>query len=312
MSILITGGTGSLGASLAEEMIHEGTEGIVLFDSRPDYERVSGLGKKVKIVRGNITDWPDAVRTIKEYEVKEIFHLTALLFSESMERPYDSFKINLEGTVNILEAARLFSVKKVVFASTIATFSPGLPEPVKEGAPQAPKSLYGITKLACELWGLYYHDNYDIDFRALRFARIVNAGRIGIGTALFPSSMIEDAVRRKDHKVEVPEDYKVPIIYIKDAVRALLLLYKASRIKTRIYNIRGILPTAKEIVEKLKTVLPDAPLSFAKNPSAPGLAMPLSYDDSKASEELGWKMHYDLEAMVRDFIGEVRRKEKGI
>jgi threonine 3-dehydrogenase len=310
MSILITGGTGSLGASLAKEMINEGLEGIVLFDYRPDYERVSEFEKKVKIVSGNITDWPDVVRTIREYEVKEIFHLAALLFTESMDRPYASFKINLEGTVNILEAARLFSVKKVIFASSIATFSPGLPEPVKEGAPQAPTSLYGITKLAGELWGLYYHEQYDIDFRALRFARIVNAGRSGIGTALFPSSMIEDAIRRKDHEVEVPEDYKVPIIYIKDAVRALLLLSKASRIKTRIYNIRGILPTAKEIMEKLKALLPDAPLSFAKNPVIPALAMSLSYDDSKASEELGWKMHYDLEAMVRDFIEEVQQKER--
>jgi nucleoside-diphosphate-sugar epimerase len=311
MSILITGGTGSLGASLAKEMINEGLEGIVLFDYRPDYERVAEIAKKVEIVSGNITNWPDVVRAIKEYKVKNIFHLAALLFTESMERPYASFKINLEGTVNILEAARLFSIEKVIFASTIATFSPGLPEPVKEEAPQAPKSLYGITKLTGELWGLYYHEQYDIDFRALRFARIVNAGRIGFGTALFPSSMIEDAIRRKDHEVEVPEDYKVPIIYIKDAVRALLLLYKANRIKTRIYNIGGILPAAKEIMEKLKALLPDAPLSFAKNPVTPALAMSLSYDNSKASEEFGWEMQYDLEAMVRDFIKEVQRKEEG-
>jgi len=310
MSILITGGTGSLGACLAKEMFDEGYDDIVLFDFRPDYDRVAGLTDRVKVVSGNIADWPDVVRTIKDYAVTDIVHLAALLFTESMEKPYASFKINLEGTVNILEAARLFSVKKVIFASTIATFSPGLPEPVREGAPQVPTNLYGITKLAGELLGLYYHQQYGIDFRALRFARIVNAGRVGFGTALFPSSMIEDAILKKAHEVTVPEDYRVPLTYIKDGARALLVLYKALQVKTRIYNINGILPSARDIMDRVKAYIPDAPLSFAKYLTAPALAIPLTYDDTKASEELGWEMKYDLDTMVKDFIEEVQRKEE--
>jgi len=310
MSILITGGTGSLGACLAKEMIDEGYEDIVLFDFRPDYDRVAGLTDRVKVVSGNIADWPDVVRTIKDYAVTDIVHLAALLFTESMEKPYASFKINLEGTVNILEAARLFSVKKVIFASTIATFSPGLPEPVREGAPQVPTNLYGITKLAGELLGLYYHQQYGIDFRALRFARIVNAGRVGFGTALFPSSMIEDAILKKAHEVTVPEDYRVPLTYIKDGARALLVLYKALQVKTRIYNINGILPSARDIMDRVKAYIPDAPLSFAKYLTAPALVIPLTYDDTKASEELGWEMKYDLDTMVKDFIEEVQGKER--
>ena len=97
MSILITGGTGSLGACLAKEMVNEIREDIVLFDFRPDYDRVAGLTDKVKIVSGNIADWPDVVRTIKDYDITDIVHLAALLFTESMEKPYASFKINLEG-----------------------------------------------------------------------------------------------------------------------------------------------------------------------------------------------------------------------
>ncbi|MBN1105382.1 MAG: NAD-dependent epimerase/dehydratase family protein, partial [Deltaproteobacteria bacterium] len=264
---------------------------------------------RVEIVSGNIADWPDVVRTIKDYEVSNIFHLAALLFTESMERPYASFKINLEGTVNLLEAARIYSIEKVIFASTIATYGPGLPEPVKEGAPQVPGSLYGIAKLAGELWGLYYHRQYGIDFRALRFARIVNAGRSGVGTSLFPSSLIEDAILKRRHEVTVPEDYRVPITYIKDAARALVMLYNAAEVKTRIYNINGILPSAREIVDKMKATIPDAPLNFVRNLVAPALAIPSSYDDTSASEEFGWKMKYDLDAMIADFIQEVQKKE---
>ena len=311
MSILITGGTGSLGACLTRALLEEGVaDKMVLFDYRPDYERVAEFANRVEIVSGNIADWPDLVRTIKEYEIKNIFHLAALLFTESMERPYASFKINLEGTVNLLEAARMYSIDKVIFASTIATFSPGLPEPVKEGAPQVPGSIYGITKLAGELWGRYYHHQYGIDFRALRFARIVNSGRSGVGTALFPSSLIEDAILKRRHEVSVPGDYRVPITYIKDAARALVMLYRASEAKTRIYNINGILPSAKEIMDKVRTYLPDAPLNFAKDLAGPPLAIPLSYDDTSASEELGWEMKYDLDAMIADFILEVQREKE--
>jgi nucleoside-diphosphate-sugar epimerase len=173
MSILITGGTGSLGACLAKTLLDEGLgDNMVLFDYRPDYERVAEFTNRVEIVSGNIADWPDVVRTIKEYEIRNVFHLAALLFTESMEKPYASFKINLEGTVNLLEAARMYSI------------------------------------------------------------------------------------------------------------------------------------------EKVKAYLPDAPLNFAKDLAAPPLAIPLSYDDTSASEEFGWEMKYDLDAMIADFILEVQREEE--
>jgi nucleoside-diphosphate-sugar epimerase len=310
MSILITGGTGSLGLYLAKAIIKQGLGNIVLFDYRPDHSRVTELPDSIPIVAGNVADWPNVVNIIRQYEIREIFHLAAILSTESMENPYASFKINLEGTINILEAARILNVNKIIFPSTVATFGPGLPEPVTEGAPQVPTNLYGITKLSGELWGLYYHQQYGIDFRALRFSRIVNAGRAGFGAALFPSSMIEDAVLKKDHEVGVPLNFRVPIIYIKDAVQALLLAYQAPRIQTRVYNINGILPTAGDIMEKIKTYIPEAPLRFAKDPQTPPLAIPLIYDDSKASQELGWEMKYNLDGMIVDFIEELRKNEK--
>jgi len=309
MSILITGGTGSLGSFLAKEMIREGYRDIVLFDFKPDYKRISEISDRVKVVKGNITDWTDIVKVIKEYEIKEIFHLAALLFTEVMEKPFYGFKINVEGTVNILEASRILNVKRLIFASSISTFGPGVSEPVKETYRQEPTNLYGITKVTDELWGLYYQQQYNIDIRALRFPRIVNPGRYGVGTALFPSLMIEKAALNKYYEVEVDEKYRVPMIYIKDAVNALILLYKAQQVKTRIYNINGLLPTAKQILETIKKYLPDAPVKFSKKPITPHLAMPLHYDDSKAREELGWKIEYTLDKMIKDFISEIQRKQ---
>lgn len=306
MAIMITGGTGSLGSYLARGLLDRGYHDIVLFDAFPNYKRIGDLTEKVGVVTGDVNDWVDIAGTIEKYHVREIFHLAALLSSEVREKPLRALKINVEGTVNILEASRMFGIQKVIFISTVSTYGPGLPEPVDEAQRQQPTNLYGITKLSCELWGLYYHHQYDIDFRAVRFPRIVNAGRSGTGVALFPSSMIEDAALGESHEVEVGEEYRVPIIYVKDAVEVLLALYTAQEVKTRVYNINGLIPTAREILEAIRKYIPDAPIAFSSSPITPHLAIPIRYDDAKAREELGWSMGYSLDEIVEDFIDEAR------
>jgi len=308
MSILITGGTGSLGSFLAREMIKRNYQDIILFDYNPDYERIRDILNKVKVAAGNITDWTDVVSVMKEHGVREVFHLAALLSTEIKERPFSGFKVNVEGTVNILEASRILGVKKLIFVSSISTFGPGLPEPVKETYRQQPTNLYGITKLVGELWCLYYWQEYNIDTRILRFTRIVNPGRRGKGVALFPSLMIEKAAIGEYYEIEVSEEYKVPIIYIKDAVDVLISLYETRQIKSRVYNINGLLPTAKEILETVKKYVPGARLEFSKKPIVPHLTIPLRYDDSKAKNELGWRIGYTLDKMIEDFINEVQQR----
>ena len=93
-------------------------------------------------------------------------------------------------------------------------------------------------------------------------------------------------------------------------VRRFILLYEARQIKTRIYNINGLLPTARQILETIKKYVPDAPVKFSKKPVTPHLAIPLYYDDSKAKEELGWKNEYTLDRMVKDFISEVQQEQR--
>jgi UDP-glucose 4-epimerase len=306
MAIMITGGTGSLGYYLAKGLIREGYHDIVLFDAYPNYNRIADLPETVRVVTGDINDWTDIAGTIEKYRIREIFHLAAILSTEAREKPIRALKINVEGTVNILEASRMFNIQKVIFISTISTYGPGVPEPVNEDQRQLPTNLYGITKLSCELWGLYYHQQHGIDFRALRFPRIVNPGRTGTGVALFPSSMIENAALGKFYEVEVGEEFRVPIVYVKDAVGVLLALYAAQGIQTRVYNINGLVPTAKEILQVVQKFIGDAPIQFSQSPITPHLEIPLHYDDTKVQRELAWSMRYPLEEMVKDFIDEVR------
>lgn len=310
MSILITGGMGSLGRYLTSRLIQEKyNKKIVLFDLKADHSFLEKCEGRVECVEGNINYWSDLIYTIEKYKINEIFHLAAGLSSKIKDNPYFGFKVNLEGTINILEMARLYGMNKVIFISSVSTFGPDVVEPVKNDARQFPTNLYGITKVACELWGLYYYQNYQVDFRALRFPRLVNLGRDGQGAAAYPSLAIEKAVRNEPYQINYDKQFQVPMIYIKDAINALMLLYQSERSKGKIYNINGILPTAQEIVSEISKQLPESPLTFTQNPPHPNLSIPLQYDDSEAKSELGWRLEYTLEKMIKAFINEIRGEE---
>ncbi len=309
MTILITGGTGFIGSHLARRLVKEGRN-IVLFDVVPNYKRIDDIKDAVKVVRGDLALWTNVLDAVKENEVTEIFHLGAVLSAASEANPTASFKANVEGTFNILEASRLFGVKEVVFPSSYATYGPGFYRPVGEGERQEPRTAYGVSKVFGELWGLYYCHRYGIDFRALRFTSIVGPGS-GVGAAsAYASLIIQKAALGEAYEVNVDEGARIPIIYYKDAVNALISLYKAKGPKHRVYNIGGITPTAQEIVNTVKKHLPSAVINFAPKPEIVAVirSWPPNLDDRKARKKLGWKPLYPLEELIKDFIGEVQNK----
>jgi nucleoside-diphosphate-sugar epimerase len=242
--------------------------------------------------------------------VQKIFHLAALLSSPCEDHPYRGFKVNVEGTVNVLEVCRLFGVNKLLFPSSVSTFGPDASEPVEEASPQHPTNIYGVTKVVGEKWGIYYWHKHGIDFRAIRFPRIVNPGRQGTGAALFPSSMIQKAALGELHQEEVSQDYRIPLLYVKDAVEALLLLDKGKDVLSRIYNMEGLLPTAKEIAEILKQRLPKAQINFPEKVKPIHLKIPLHFASEKIKKELGWQIKYPLREMIEDFVKEAQTRKQ--
>jgi threonine 3-dehydrogenase len=173
---------------------------------------------------------------------------------------------------------------------------------------QEPRTIYGISKVFSELMGLYYWRRYGVDFRALRFPAVVGAGRGAGGASSYATLIIQRAASAQPYEIDVDEDARIPILYSKDAVNALLLVRKAEDPKSRIYNIAGISPTALEIVSEVKKRIPDTLIRFAPKPDIVAIvdSWPATLDDGKAREELGWELSYPLDKLVIDFIDEVR------
>ena len=312
MSILITGGTGWVGTGLAHRLVERG-EDVILFDIAPQIERVADIKNNVKVVQGDQKVWPEVLNVVKENNVEGVFHLGTL--HSSPLHPWAVYEGNVAGIMNVLEAARLFGVKRVVFTSSIMTYGLGIPtETITDETLQRPASVYGVTKLYGELIGRFYRKKFDLDFRCMRYPNIFDPS-VRISKKLqYIAWMIQSAALGRPAECPVSEDTKLPVLYYEDAMRATQMLYDAPKeqIKTVCYNVVGVFPslTAKEVELAIKKFIPEAKFTYKPDPWVMDYYRSINnIDDSRAREEWGWKPLYaDFEKIVADFIKEVRSK----
>ncbi len=307
MTILITGGSGFIGLELSRVLLEKGHK-VILFDMAPPEKGREGA--KATFVKGNISDLPQVLNAVRDWKVEQVFHLAAMLSAQCEANPWAAIQVNGLGIYHILEASRLFDVKKVMFTSSMGAYGAVPGGIVNDETLQRPPIMYGVTKVFGELLGLYYHRKVGIDFRGIRFPQLLGPGIKSEGYGQYNPRMIESAIRGVPFEAWVTEETSIPIMYIKDAVRSLVELFEAdaSRIKTRIYNVGQILPapTAGELLGELKKHFPKAAISFKPDPKAMEVlkSIPTLMDDRNARTEWGWAVRYGLKEMVEDFIKE--------
>ncbi len=312
MSILITGGTGWVGTGLAHRLVERG-EDVILFDIAPQIERVADIKNNVKVVQGDQKVWPEVLNVVKENNVEGVFHLGNA--PSSRLQPWAVYEGNVAGIMNVLEAARLFGVKRVVFTSSMMSYSLGIPtETITDETLQRPASVYGVTKLYGELIGRFYRKTFDLDFRCIRYPNIFGPS-VRISKKLqYIAWMIQNAALGRPAECPVSEDTKLPVLYYEDAMRATQMLYDAPKeqIETVCYNIVGVFPSlsAKEVELAIKKFIPEAQFTYKPDPWVMDYYRSHNnFDDSRAREEWRWKPLYaDFEKIVADFIKEVRSK----
>jgi threonine 3-dehydrogenase len=313
MPILITGGTGFMGTALARRLVERGEE-VVLFATTPRLEKLADIRDKIKFVAGDLKVWNDVLNAVKDNHIDGIFHMGGMLSSPSEKSPWACFETNAAGTMYILEAARLFGVKRVFFASTAGTYGLGIGETVNEETLQRPTNAYGASKVYGELLCRFYRRKFDLDVRAIRYFAVIGPGAKSVMITQYNSWMIENAALGKPYECFAAEDVRIPVTYIKDAIRATEMLYYApnAQIKTVCYNVVGMSPaqSVKDLEMAVKKFVPHARIIYKPDPAMMELLR--SYpvrrvDDSPARVEWGWQAQYtSFEKIVEDFIREVR------
>ncbi len=310
MTVLITGGTGFIGAGIARKMVERGRE-VVLFEVYPNLNIIEDIRNKVEFVRGDVSNWAEVLDTVKSYNIKEIYHTAALLSDNAEKFPHKAYQVNATGTWHVLEAARLFEVEKVIFTSTVGTYGDHVSTPVANHAPQFPRIMYGTTKVAGERLGEYYFYRFGVNFRGIRFPSVIGPGRGAGGVSAYTTLTIQMPAQGQAFDIYVSPESSLPVLYIDDAVRALIMLSEApeENLSSRMYNLKGTACTAQEIVDQVTKFIPDARLRFVPDEKITEMVdrVPALMDDSLAKKDWGWEESFELASLIKTFIEGVQK-----
>jgi len=316
MKALITGGTGFIGAQLAQDLIEAGAPPPLLFDINPDYDRVAHLGDKVEVVRGDLGNFSHVLHAVKKARPEIIYHLGGMLSVPSDADPAAAFQANAAGSFHVFEATRLFDVKRVILASTIATYGADInEESIGDRSIQRPGSFYGVTKVMQENMGRFYQKKYGLDFRGVRYPSVIGPGVKTMAMVQYNSWAIEEAARGNPFSIWVDPEITNAVLYYRDAARALTELAEAPKenIHTGIYLLGGPspAPSAGQLAERIRAHIPDAKIDFKPDPEIMALVGKMHWplDDSRARQEWGWRHEYELDDIIKAVIEEVRAKE---
>lgn len=327
--VLITGANGEVGHGLIKKLKAQGLK-LIAFD-------LNDLDKNLlpyvnTFVKGDITDKKLIEEIFKKNKINIIYHLAAILSTSGEKNPYLAHNVNVEGTINLLEA----SVKqnypiKFIFPSSIAVY--GLPNlkiknkisKIKEDQYLNPITMYGINKLYCEQLGIYYSSHYqqladspklNIDFRSVRFPGLISAETIPTGgTSDYAPEMIHFAAQGRSYLCFVRSDSTIPFMAMPDAIKALLLLTKApkNKLSQPVYNVSGFSVSAAEIKKIVLKHFPKAKITYKVNLPRQKIvdSWPEEIDDSKAKKDWGWKADYNFQkAFNKYLIPSIRNRYK--
>ncbi|MCG3134558.1 MAG: putative epimerase/dehydratase [Planctomycetes bacterium] len=310
MKAFLTGAGGQVGLELIQALVADGWS-VVASDVAP---RPAGVPSSVPWASLDVTNAAQVDEALGTSKPDVVFHLAAILSATGEKNPARCWDINMNGTVHVLESARKHCAGQVMFASTIAAFGPGLGNPVGNDVSMRPTTMYGVTKVAGELLGEYYWNKLKLDFRGVRFPGLINAGKPGGGSSDYSLHMYVTGLEKGAYTAFCRPDTTIPLMYMPDAIRALIELAKADRAKlTRcIYNIQGFSPTAEQIAASAARgirIETGKDVKFGYEPDFRQAILdswPKELDDSAARRDWGWAPRYGLDAMTRDLVPKIR------
>lgn len=317
MRILVTGGLGVNGVWVMRELVDRGDEPIAL-EVRRDFSLAPDLEGRVEVVAGDVTDLRGLVSTLKDRGVDCIAHLAIL--SPGDPDVYRGFATNAMGTVNVLEAARLGGVPRVVLTSSKAVYAPfdgphGPPsyEPVSERHPVAPlpaMRVYSASKILGESAGIQYAASFGMEFLALRFATIYGPGKKARhGPVGIHSRIIENALMNQPTTIERGGDEADDMVYVKDVAHSIVLACTVPAPADRVFNVgTGTASTLHDFAEAVEAAVPGADIRVGGGLDYLGFGRIYGrMDIGRAREQLGYEPRYDLSAGVRDYVDETRK-----
>jgi nucleoside-diphosphate-sugar epimerase len=311
--ILILGAGGQIGVELAMALREAyGNDNVIATDLKTEPHPLLKDRGPYQVL--NAMDANAVLDTVKKEGITQVYHLAALLSATGEKDPKKAWDINMQSLLQVLDIAVQEKLAKIYWPSSIAVFGPTTP---RDNTPQQtivePKTVYGISKYAGELWCQYYNMRWGLDVRSLRYPGLISwKSAPGGGTTDYAVEIYHEALKNKHYTCFLKENTYLPMMYMDDAIRGTIQLMEApaEQVKTRMaYNFSAMSFSPKEIAETIKYHIPGFAIDYAPDfRQAIADGWPRSIDDSAARSDWGWQHEFGLDKMTHDMLTHLKSR----
>lgn len=290
--VLVTGGAGFIGSHLVDQLIKEGCH-VRVIDNLVNgrIENISHLSKndKFEFFRGSVTDPFDVTQAMKDIDV--VFHLACLGVRHSIKHPFESHRVNAEGSLLTLQAASMSKVSKFVHCSSSEVYGTATYVPMPETHPTHPCTVYGAGKLVGEAYARAYHKTYNLDTVIIRPFNTYGERSHHEGDAgeVIPKAIVR-ALNENPILVFGDGSQTRDFTYVEDTARGLIAAAKCDDVIGHTLNIGSNFEISiKDLSEKIlkATGNPVSGIEYVKN--RPGDVLRLYADSTEFCKKTGWK-----------------------
>lgn len=295
---MVTGGSGFLGPNICEILRREGHE-VISFDLKHPV----GVQNEPGLVRvaGDVTSYDSVLSCVRENQIDGIIAAAAKILGDQ-EDPLGTFRVNVNGLANVLEAARKTGVRRVVFTSTAGVYGKRNDFKVlREDLPLTPEDTYEHTKAVAESWARTYRDRYSLDVRVVRFPFLYGPRQY----VVWPLNIIlYHALVGSRLELSTGGDYPLEYLHVRDAAMGAVLALSTEKPTHNTFNIgTGVCVTANEVAKVVNTQFPSfqyeiGPGLWSSEVLNSWVRGPLEI--GIAEKELGYRPHYGIDAGIAD------------
>jgi len=293
MRALVTGGCGFIGSHTIDLLIKNGYE-VLSVDIAPDKNRIKSSAKyiKINILSKNLSD------IFKKFSPEIVFHFAANInLRSSIENPEKDAKVNILGTINVLEACRKYNVKKIIYSSSAAVYGNPKYLPVDENHLTKPESPYGVSKLVGEMYIKLYNKLFGLDYAILRYSNVFGPRQNIKGDAGVIPIFIKKILKNQSPIIFGDGKQTRDFIFVEDVARANFL---AINWKNDVYNISSSKEiSVLDIFQKIRKILKKDIKPIFKEPKKEVKRIALS---NKKALKYGWKQKIDFEVGLKKTI----------
>lgn len=291
--ILVTGALGQIGSELTTKLREVYGANNIVASGRRVKEGHEELIESGPFEIVNVNDAGELRDAVKKHNINTIIHLAAILSAVGEDKPQACWDVNMNGLYNVLEVGREENLS-IFTPSSIAAFGPTTPpDKTPQDTIQRPTTMYGVTKVAGELLCDYYFKRFGVDTRGVRFPGLISYETLpGGGTTDYAVHIYYDAIKHKRYTSFIDKGTKMDMMYMPDALDAIINLMEADPnklIHRNAFNITAMSFEPEELAASIKKFIPEFELLYDVDPVRQAIAnsWPNSLDDSAAREEWG-------------------------